>query len=201
MPTKASRLERQRQKIRELVDVDPTRSSTSIARELRCGVNTVIRTRERYVPPSAANGTANGKATAHPGMANLSPPPLGNDRAVQHGAYSAARRAPLEAQHRDRLRAEFPQAPDDLINAAARRCAMLDLFSAWVADNGPVRGRGDVAPAARETRLLLLDHERAFTALGELDRAGRGAGHQTLADIEAELGEDDPDDVDESEGS
>ncbi|MCW3030959.1 MAG: hypothetical protein JWM66_1092 [Solirubrobacterales bacterium] len=38
------KLERQRERIRALLDADPQRSSRSIALEIGCGVNTVIRT-------------------------------------------------------------------------------------------------------------------------------------------------------------
>jgi hypothetical protein len=183
--TKSQRaLERQRERIVALVGADPERSSRSIAAEVGCGVNTVIRARERHVPRDAENGTTR---AAHAGSENLLPPAApGNDRAVRHGAYSQARRAPLEVQHRERLRGEFPSAPDDVVNVMARRLAMGDLYAAWLADHGPVRGRGDVAPAARELRLLLSDHERAYAALGEFEGNASARPRDTLASIEAE---------------
>ena len=132
MTARAGKLERQRQRIRVLLDTDPERSATSIAKEIGCGVHTVERVRERHLPQQGVNGTP---AMAHPGSANLLPPAEpGNARATKHGAYSEARRAPLEQQHRERLRAEFPSARDDLINSAAKRAAMIDLFSGWCED-------------------------------------------------------------------
>jgi hypothetical protein len=200
---RSGKLARQRQRIEALFVADPDRSARSIAAEVGCSPNTVLRLRNLHVQVNGADCTVNGTAgTAHPGSTNLLPPAgPGNDRALQHGAYSAARREPLEAQHRDRLRLEFPSAPDDLINSAARRCAMLDLFSSWVADHGPVRGRGDVAPAAREMRLLLIDHERAYAALGEREADGGAGRRQTLAEVEAELPDEDfEDEVNDGEG-
>jgi hypothetical protein len=93
-----------------------------------------------------------------------------------HGAYSRALREPVERQHRERLALEFPGAitaagGQDLLNSTAKRAAMLDLMSAWLADNGPVTGRGDVAAPARELRHLLDAHERAIVQLQGLERA------------------------------
>jgi hypothetical protein len=172
MPRKG-KLERQRERVRELLRADPSRSNRSIAAEVGCSHHTVGRTRELLpaVLP-ASDGPGSGP---HPGSGNLIAPGPGNDRAVTHGAYSEARRRPLEDEHRERLRAEFPEARDDLINAAARRCAMIDLFSAWIAEHGPVRGRGDVVAAARELRMLLTDHERALAALDALRQPAPGA--------------------------
>jgi len=112
-----------------------------------------------------------------------------------HGAFNAAMVAPLEEEHQQRLRAEFPgaaQTPggDDLINSCARRLAMLDRYSAFVSDSGPLRahgGRAEVQPAAREARVLLDAHERSIERLMALEREHGGAGGQTLAQVEAEL--------------
>jgi hypothetical protein len=105
-----------------------------------------------------------------------------------HMAYVEAVRAPLEAQHRDRLQGTFPGASatpagDDLINASAKRLALLDRFSAFLDDKGPItarKGKADVEPAARELRLLLDAHERAVVQLAELERE-HGAGGRTAA--------------------
>jgi hypothetical protein len=187
------RLERQRERIRELIEADPKRSSTSIAREISCGVHTVIRARERHVPRHDENGTANGTATAHPGSANLiEPAGPGNDRAVRHGAYSSARREPLERRHLEALRRAYPGASDALLNASAKRLSMIDLFSAWISDAGavhPVRGQPVVSDPARELRRLLNDHEHAIERLEASEASGAGR-RLTLADIEAEPDED-----------
>ena len=71
--------------------------------------------------------------------------------------------------HRDRLRLAYPSAPDDLIDSAAKRLAMADLFSAWIAEAGVVRrgpgGLPIVSDATRELRRLLNDHENAIERL------------------------------------
>lgn len=114
-----------------------------------------------------------------------------------HGAYQAKLREPIEAQHQVRLRAEFPNAAatpggDDLVNSAARRLAMLDLFSAWIQDAGPIFGRSGRAEAlvsapAREARVLLDGHERAIERLMALERVHKAtAGVPTLEQIRAE---------------
>jgi len=98
---------------------------------------------------------------------------LQQNAATKHGAYSAALRQPLEDQHRDRLRSAYAAAPDDLVNAQAKRAAIIDLLSAFIADHGVihrVKGRPDVTPAARELRLLLDASDRAATTLGALQR-------------------------------
>jgi hypothetical protein len=164
------KLERQRERVRELLRADPSRSSRSIAAEVGCSPHTVIRQRAPHVQAHEPNGTP---ATARPGAANLiAPAGPGNDRAVTHGAYSEARRRPLEDLHRERLRAEFPNAVaspggDDLVNAAARRLAMADLLSAWIDDAGPISARGgaaEVSAPTRELRSLMDAHERAVLA-------------------------------------
>jgi len=166
------RLERQRERVRELLRSDAARSNRSIAAELGCSHHTVARVREQ-MPGRApqADGPGSGQ---HPGSENLMEPAgPGNLRASTHGAYSAARRAPLEEMHRDRLRLAYPSAPDDLINSAAKRLAMADLFSSWIADVGLIHNRGNlpvVSDAAKELRLLLRDHEAAVATLGELER-------------------------------
>jgi hypothetical protein len=169
---RAGKLERQREHIRELIDADPQRSNRSIAAEVGCSPHTVIRQRKRHVQALDENGTA---ATAHPGRENLiEPAGPGNDRAVSHGAYSSARRAPLEQEHRERLRSRYPDAPDDLINTASKRCAMIDLLAAWCADAGvvhPHRGQPVVSDPMRELRKLCDAHDAAIRAL----EAGAGA--------------------------
>jgi hypothetical protein len=164
-------LERKRERVRELLRADPSRSSRSIAAEVGCSPHTVIRQRELHVQVHDADCTP---VAAHPGSANLiEPAGPGNDRAVTHGAYSQARREPLEDLHRDRLRLAYPSAPDDLVNAAAKRAALVDLFSAWIAEVGVVhRGPGNlphVSDAARELRRLLNDLEAATERLIALE--------------------------------
>jgi hypothetical protein len=162
--------ERRRVRIVEMLRAAPDRSSRSIAGEVGCSPHTVIRLRKLHVQVHDPERTP---AAAHPGSENLQPAGPGNLRASTHGAYSEARRAPLEDLHRDRLRLAYPSAPDDLINSAAKRLAMADLFSSWIADVGLIHNRGGlphVSDAARELRILLRDHEAAVTALGELER-------------------------------
>jgi hypothetical protein len=174
-------LERQRERVRELLRADPERSSRSIAAEVGCSHHTVTRQREQPGQAPTVDSPGNGQ---HPGSANLmAPAERGNDRAVTHGAYSEARRAPLEDLHRDRLRAEFPNAlaspgGDDLVNLAARRLAAADLLAAWIDDAGPIFPRGgaaEVSAPAKELRVLMDGHERAILAFA---RAG-GRGDDT----------------------
>ncbi len=111
-----------------------------------------------------------------------------------HGAYAAARRQPLEDEHRTRLAAQFPGAIDtpagqDLVNAAAKRAAMLDLFGAWLSDNGPIVMRGrtvEVTAPARELRHLLDAHERAVFQLAALEREHGHGGVPSLEDYLAQ---------------
>jgi len=105
---------------------------------------------------------------------------------LQHGTYSEARRAPLEAEHREQLRAAYPDAPDGLINAAATRAAMISLLSAWNEDVGVIHAKGgtaEVSAAARELRLLLAQHEVAIVRLEEAQRtASEGDPQAKLAE-------------------
>jgi hypothetical protein len=92
---------------------------------------------------------------------------------TKHGAYSAARRRPLEDEHRERLRLAYGSAPDDLVNSAAMRAAIVTLLAAFVNDAGVVFARGRVAEVsapARELRLALRDHEQAIRHLEEHER-------------------------------
>jgi hypothetical protein len=106
-----------------------------------------------------------------------------------HGAYARAMTRPLEDEHRERLRAEFPGAAatpggDDLINTASCRLAMLERFVGFVEDAGPLRsaaGRAEVQPAAREARVLLDAHERAISALAALEREQGASSAMTAA--------------------
>jgi hypothetical protein len=162
-----TRAERQRERIAELLRADPTRSSRSIAAELGCSHHTVARVRGQ-LPGQAPTTDGPGKPP-HPGSANLMPPAgVGNDRAVRHGSYSQARREPLERMHLERLRLAYPAAPNDLVNTCAKRCAMIDLFSAWLEDSGvviPSKGVPVVQDAARELRRLTDAHDAAIERL------------------------------------
>jgi hypothetical protein len=99
-----------------------------------------------------------------------------------HGAYTAARRQPLEDEHRARLALEFPTAltapgGNDLLNTAAKRAAMVDLLSAWLTDWGPISStkRHEVSSATKTLARLLDSHERAIRELAALEREhGRG---------------------------
>jgi hypothetical protein len=170
MSAKAGRLERQRARIRELSDADPSRSHRSIAAELGCSHVTVGRVRGQVSGPlTTGDEPPHVVSGQNPGAANLiEPAGPGNDRAVRHGAYSAARRAPLEQEHRSRLRLAYPTAPDDLINTAATRCALISLFGAWLEDSGPIlpsKGVPVVQDAARELRRLTDAHDAAIERL------------------------------------
>jgi hypothetical protein len=189
---KQTRAERRREHIEALIRADPSRSNRSIAQEIgQCSHNTVARVRGGLPGPlTTGDGPANVVRGQNPGAANLiEPAGPGNARAATHGAYSAARREPLEQQHREALRLAYPTASDALLNASAKRLSMIDLFSAWISDAGavhPVRGQPVVSDPARELRRLLNDHEHAIERL-EASEATGGAGRRvTLADIEAE---------------
>ena len=65
------KLERQRERIVDLLRADPSRSLRSIAKEVGCGTSTVSRTRDRYVTQDADDGTAR---TRRPGSENLIAP-------------------------------------------------------------------------------------------------------------------------------
>jgi len=107
----------------------------------------------------------------------------------------------LADEHAARLREQFPRAVStaaggDLIASASRRMAMCDLMAAWCEDAGVVhssKGRPEVSAVARELRLLLDANEQAVMRLGEIEDGARGGGHVTLADIEAELPDEDGD--------
>jgi len=190
-----TRAERRRARIEGLVLADPARSNRDIAREVRCSHHTVARVRAGLpglVPAGACPAEVG--SGQHPGSGNLiEPAGPGNGRAVTHGAYSEARRRPLEDEHREQLRRLHPDAPDDLLNLRARRLALIDLFAAHVSDAGPVRGKGDVVPAAAELRRLLDSEERAAISMHERERESRGAG--LLAGIEAEYADSDESEV------
>lgn len=144
-----SRQERQRERIRALLDADPDRSSTSIAREIGCGVNTVIRTRERHMSREAENGTP--KPT-HVGMANLvEPAGPENARAATHHAYSARALAPRVGELTDELRSVVPNcqpADEPTIKLLALMLAKVEAISAWIDERGLFRNeaKGELWP-------------------------------------------------------
>ena len=146
-------LERQRARIRELLDSDPNRSSRSIAKQIGCSAHTVIRVRElheqQHIPPYVADGVqvCNG-AARHSGSANLTPTLPGNSKAVSHGAWSETRVGPLRERYLIGLRQRFPLADEGLLNTQANRAAQLELLQRWIDEHGVVRG----ARAALRTR-------------------------------------------------
>jgi hypothetical protein len=198
-----SRAERRRDRIEALIRADPSRSNRSVAQEIgQCSHNTVSRVRAGLpglLP--GEDGPAHVVGGQNPGAANLiEPAGPGNDRSLRHGAYSSARREPLERRHLEALRLAYPTASDALLNASAKRLSMIDLFSAWISDAGavhPVRGQPVVSDPARELRRLLNDHEHAIERLEASEASGAGR-HLTLADIETEYAEQ-TDDGHESE--
>jgi hypothetical protein len=167
----AIKLERQRQRIRDLIDDDPSRSNRSIAMEVGCSTHTVIRTRYRHVSLHTAVSTTNG--TAHPGSENLLPPAdAGNDRAMKHGAHSERQVAPRRARILEELRQRFTGVDDDLLRVQARRRAQIELVSTWLDEHGVIRGgkRGEIVPAAAFAERLAVSYERQHERLVELQR-------------------------------
>ena len=200
---RSSRAERRRQQIEAFIRADPSRSNRSIAGEIGgCSHNTVGRVRADLpglgTDVDGPDGPVSGQ---HPGSENLmAPAGPGNLRASTHGAYSQKRREPLEAMHRGRLRLAYPSAADDLVNSAAKRAAMIDLFSAWIEDDGAIhrnRGLPIVSDPARELRRLLTDHEAAIRALGEAEvEAARVDPQAALSAYVASVSEGDGEGVD-----
>jgi hypothetical protein len=192
-------LERRRERVRELLRADASRSNRSIAAEVRCSHMTVGRLRAEMAGQVASSGEpASAAGGQHPGSENLQPAGAGNERAVTHGGYSELRRRPLEDEHRARLAAEFPNAlaspgGNDLVNLAARRLAIADLMAAWVlGEQGPIFARGrevQVSAPTRELRVLMDGHERAVLALAELEVKASGAGASPRAALDAHLAE------------
>jgi hypothetical protein len=109
---------------------------------------------------------------------------------VVHGAKSATLTAPIAKRERRRLRQQFPSAAKtsegaELVRASASRLALIERYLGHVSDEKA--GPESVAAAARETRLLLAQHERAVKRLAELDRqAGTVSSSATLEAIQAE---------------
>lgn len=191
----AGKLKRQRERIRALVDAEPSRSSRSIALEVGCGVNTVIRARNGMVRETVEGGTGNGKvAAAHPGGENLvEPAGPGNSRAVSHGAWSEGLVAPRRERLLGELRVEFPGASERRLIVQAHRLAQLELLGEFADERGVIRSRrtGDVFPAAqlaeRIASAFLSEQDRLEA---QRDAKGGDRPRQTLAEIEAELAGD-----------
>jgi len=201
--TRVTRAER-RGRVEQILLADHAQADRAVARASAAS-HTLVATirRELETAGKIAPRTRQPEMEAQPNGGKLRRQPAGEPGpAMTHGAYSAAKRAPLEAEHRDRLRRAYPHAPDDLVNSAAKRASMIDLFSAWIEDAGAVhavKGQPTVSDPARELRRLLNDHEGAIE---RLEARGGGAGrHQTLAEIERELPDEDEDTADGGEGS
>src|SRR5256885_14290553 len=103
--TRAGRLERQRERVRELLRADATRSNRSIAAELGCSHVTVGRVRGQLAGQDVHRDEPDRRAAAnHRGSENLiEPAGPGNDRATKHGAYSEARVAPIREHFLEEL--------------------------------------------------------------------------------------------------
>jgi hypothetical protein len=186
MTAKAGKLERQRQRIRELIEADPSRSATSIAVEIGCSTHTVVRQRKLHMQMHTADCTVNGTAgTAHAGSSNLLPPAEhGNGRAVSHGAHSEVRIAPRRARILDELRQRFTGVDDDLLLVQAHRRAQLELLSDHLDVHGVVRGgkRGEVTPAAAFAERLASSYERQHERLVALQREAEKVDPQAALD-------------------
>jgi hypothetical protein len=178
------RLERQRERIRFLLDAEPTRAARSIAREVGCSASTVIRQREWYVLEDPQSKTAK---AIHAGMANLREPAgPGNTRALVHGADSEVALRPLRARLQASLRDEFGAVID-----ARRLWLLADLLAriesarSWLDERGGVvRDRhGDVFPVVDR---LERWGARADALLRELHAALTPTAEQALAATLAE---------------
>jgi hypothetical protein len=187
-------LERQRERIRDLIAADPSRSSRSIAVEVGCSPHTVIRQRER-VQPHDDDGTADGvracsgNGRPHPGSENLVPPAgPGNERATRHGAWSEQRVAPVRERHAAALRSQFDAVDERLLSVMAHRMAQYELLTAWLDEHGIVKGRGEVFPAAQFAERLARNFEQQFDRLAEIQRDARRVDpHEALEAHLAEL--------------
>jgi len=147
------KLERRRERILALIEADPQRSARSIAATVGCSPNTVLRARRLHMQVNGPDCTLNDSASAaHPGMANLiAPAEPGNDRAVTHGAYSAARLEPRVQALTGELRTVVPgyqPADDAVITMLALLLAQLEQVNAWLADHGLFKNvaRGELQP-------------------------------------------------------
>jgi hypothetical protein len=179
------RLERQRERIRELIVADPSRSSRSIALEVSCSTHTVIRQRELHVQDPAVIRTT---ATAHPGGENLMPPAgPGNSRAVTHGSHSEMVVAPVRERHLDTLRQRFPDEPDPVLWIAASRAARIEVLSEYLDANGLMK-RGEIRSAATELTKLETALEKQLAVLSERAKQRQSPGND-LAAVLAEIAE------------
>lgn len=153
-----SRQERQRERILELLEADPSRSSRNIAKAVGCSPHTVIRLRREHMQVHGADCTpepVQSEASVH----SLQPPPLGNDRALKHGAESEQRLAPLRVALEESLRSEFGQVVD------ARRLFLLaDLLARIEAARSWLDERGGVVRTARGEVFPVVDRLERWSA-------------------------------------
>jgi hypothetical protein len=123
----------------------------------------------------------------------------GEPIAATHGAYSEQRVAPLRERYLAELRKEFPSVSERRLVIQAHRLGQLELLGRFTDERGVIRSQrhGNVFPAAtlgeRLATAYLAEHDRLEQQ--EREHAGRGAAHQTLAEVEAELPEEEFADV------
>lgn len=114
--------------------------------------------------------------------ANLNP-----FNAIRSGAYSEVELAPLRDQNLADLQTRFPDAPQSAIWPHANRAARMAKLAAYIDQLGPLKGNGDLWPAADALARLEAAHERQEERLE--DRYGTGqqrSPHELLAAVLAE---------------
>jgi hypothetical protein len=165
MTARPRNLQRQRDRIAELLRADPSRSLRSVAVEVGCSHTTVGRLAGQLASENEPANVANGQ---HPGAANLiAPASTGNLRALKHGVDSERRLAPLRTRFEPGLRDEFPWLDARRLFLLADLLARVEAAREWLDERGGVvRNRaGDVFPVVDR---LERWSARADTLLREL---------------------------------
>lgn len=170
---KRRNLERQRERIVELIEADPSRSARSIAMEVGCSTHTVIRQRDLRVQSHGENGTGEDvQSCSRPnaGRLNLvSPAGPGNDRATKHGVDSEIRLAPLRVEGERWARGRWPWLDDARVALVADLMARTELARRWIEAQGTVvrNKAGEVYPVVDR---LERWSARLDDLIGRLDR-------------------------------
>jgi len=140
-------LERQRQRIADVLRAEPQRSNRSIAAEIGCSHITVARV--RGLLPGGDCPPESGQATPHPGH-QVEPAEPGNVRALKHGCRSDRLLAPRAGELAAELRAVVlghQVADDTLIKLLALVLARVEAANKWVDERGLFRNdKGDPQP-------------------------------------------------------
>ncbi len=167
MKLRTQDLERQRAKIHAAIRADPARSSRSIAREIGCSTQTVLR--QRGVLASASQDETN--ETPHPG-AQVTAPPLDNERAVTHGSRSEKLKRPIRERILADLKRQLPACNEQLLDSHAEVAAMITLLSGWTDTHGLIRDhkRGEVFNAADMLRRLITQYDKQHVVLLAMQR-------------------------------